>query len=278
MFLRQYKSFDYLVCKNLRLFSSSSTSDKWDLASSVCLERKPILTKEFNSIESKYSKVLNRVESEMSFKSDHEIRLIRDKVYAEELKKTDSFINVDQINVQTGQEFEDLSENELNAFKFAERVTEDDVKNNVGSTNRRLGNSLLLLIKQNLGNSSNWVLPLGLRQEGETMRQAAERVLVETCGTNMHTKFLGNAPVGFYKYRYPKSAKYQQSIGMKIFFFKAQLLTGNVSREVCSNYQWLSQQELASNILQEDYLRNIKMFLVDDEGGDEQNATGRLTD
>lgn len=278
MFLRQCKRFDFLGCTNSRLFSLSSTVDKWDLASSVCLERKPILTKEFNGIESKYSKVLNKVEYEMSFKSDHEIRLLKDKLYAEELKKSDSFINVDQVNVQTGQEFEDISENELKAFKFAERKTEDDVTNNVCSTNRKLSSSLLLLIKQNLGKSSNWVLPLGLRHEGETMRQAAERVLIETCGTNLQTKFLGNAPVGFYKYRYPKSANCRQCIGMKIFFFKAQLLSGNVSKEVCSNFQWLSQQELASNILQEDYLRNIKMFLLDDEDQDVQTTTGRLTD
>lgn len=278
MFLMKYKRFDFLGSTISRLFSLSSAVDKWDLASSVCLERKPILTKEFNDIESKYSKVLNTVENEMSFKSDHEIRLLKDKLYGEELKKSNSFINVDQVNVQTGQEFEDISENEHKAFKFADRITEDDVINNVGSTNRRLSNSLLLLIKQNLGNSSNWVLPLGLRQEGETMRQAAERVLLETCGTNMQTKFLGNAPVGFYKYRYPKSANRQQSIGMKIFFFKAQLLSGNVSKEVCSNFQWLSQQELASNILQEDYLRNVKMFLLDDEGLDNQNTTSRLTD
>lgn len=278
MFLIKYKRFDFLGSTISRLFSLSSVVDKWDLASSVCLERKPILTKEFNDIESKYSKVLNTVENEMSFKSDHEIRLLKDKLYGEELKKSNSFINVDQVNVQTGQEFEDISENEHKAFKFADRITEDDVINNVGSTNRRLSNSLLLLIKQNLGKSSNWVLPLGLRQEGETMRQAAERVLLETCGTNMQTKFLGNAPVGFYKYRYPKSANRQQSIGMKIFFFKAQLLSGNVSKEVCSNFQWLSQQELASNILQEDYLRNIKMFLLDDEGLDNQNTTSRLTD
>lgn len=278
MFLIKYKRFDFLGSTNSRLFSLSSAVDKWDLASSVCLERKPILTKELNDIESKYSKVLNKVENEMSFKSDHEIRLLKDKLYGEELKKSNSFINVDQVNVQTGQEFEDISENEHKAFKFADRITEDDVINNVGSTNRRLSNSLLLLIKQNLGKSSNWVLPLGLRQEGETMRQAAERVLLETCGTNMQTKFLGNAPVGFYKYRYPKSAICQQSIGMKIFFFKAQLLSGNVSKEVCSNFQWLSQQELASNILQEDYLRNVKMFLLDDEGLDNQNTTSRSTD
>lgn len=278
MFLRKYKKFDFFGSTNSRLFSSPSNVEKWDLASSVCLERKPILTTEFNGIESKYSKVLNKVEYEMSFKCDHEIRLLKDKLYAEELKKSDSFINVDQVNVQTGQEFEDLSENELKAFTFADRKTEDDVKNNVGSTNRKLSNSLLLLIKQNLGKSSNWVLPLGLRQEGETMRQAAERVLEETCGTNLQTKFLGNAPVGFYKYRYPISANCQQSIGMKIFFFKAQLLSGNVSKEVCSNFQWLSQQELASNILQGDYLRNIKMFLLDDEDQDVQNTTDRLTD
>lgn len=266
MFLRQFNRLAFSERITSKLMSTSN-AEKWDLASSVCVERKPVLTKDFNSIESRYSTVLNKVEYEMSYKSDHEIRLVKDKLYAEELKNTDSFINIDQVSVQTGQEFEDISENEFKAFRFAERKTEDDIKNNVASTNRKLGNSLLLLIKQNFGKSSNWVMPLGIRQEGETMRQAAERALVETCGTNMQIKFLGNAPVGFHKYRYPKSANCQQSVGMKIFFFKAQLLSGNVAKEVCSNFQWLSQQELDSNsgLFQEDYLKNIRMFLLDDD-------------
>jgi len=238
-----------------------AVKEKWDLVSSVCLERKPRLAKEFNAVELKYIETLSKVEFELSFKSDHEIRKIKDKLYAEEMKKKDSFI--EDVPKQTAQEFEDNSKNELEKFQFAGKKTVADEKNDTTSTERKLSNSLLLVTKQKLGKNSYWVLPQGIRQEGETMRQTAERVLRENCGSNLQTKFLGNAPCGFYKYRYPKSVRpNKESVGMKIFFFKAQHINGNVSADVCQEFKWLAQNEL--DILQEEYLKSVKMFLIDD--------------
>ncbi|XP_054268103.1 39S ribosomal protein L46, mitochondrial [Macrosteles quadrilineatus] len=257
-------SFGLLPKPHLKLTFSTATvgvKEKWDLVSSICLERKPKLTKDLTEMELKYAETLRKVEYESSFRSDHEIRKITDKMYAEELKKKDSF--VEEAPMQTAQEFEDACKIELDQFKLAERTTPADSRNDTTSTERQLINSLLLVTKQKLGNNSYWLLPQGVRQEGETMRQAAERVLKENCGPNLQTRFMGNAPCGYYKYRYPKGAKVKEAVGAKIFFFKAQLIKGNVSKDVCQEYQWLSQKEL--NILQEDYLKSVKMFLIDDD-------------
>lgn len=241
--------------------ATDGVKGKWDLVSSICLERKPRITKDLNDMEFKYSNALSKLEYELSFKSDHEIKKIKDKLYAEELKKKDSF--VEEVTMQTAQEFEDSWKKELEQFKFGNRMTDADIKNDTTSTERKQGNSLLLVTKQKLGKNSYWVLPQGIRQEGETMRQAAERILKENCGPSLQTKFLGNAPCGFYKYRYPKGANIKHSVGMKIFFFKAQLIEGNVSKDVCQEFQWLTQKEL--DIFNEDYLKSVKMFLVDEE-------------
>lgn len=242
---------------------SSVAKEQWDLASAVCLERKPVLTKDLNELETIYEKIIQKVEFESSHKSDHEIRKIKDLIYTEQLKKGGKELDSDQMVIQTAQEFEDNCEEELKKFKFAPRITEEDTKGDKTSTNRRLSNSLLLTVKKELGKSSPWVLPQGTRQEGETMRQAAERVLRESCGDGIQAKFMGNAPCGFYKYRYPKSAQKAPAVGMKIFFFKAQLLNGNVSKKVCPDYQWLAQDELG--ILPDDYFQSVRMFLVDEE-------------
>lgn len=262
----------YSIVRHLRTLESQSIAvarfssmakEQWDLASAVCLERKPVLTKDLNELETMYEKAIQRVEFECSHKSDHEIRKIKDLIYTEELKRGGKDLESDQITLQTAQEFEDNCDEELKKFEFAPRITEEDSKGDKTSTNRKLSNSLLLTVKKEFGRTSHWILPQGTRQEGETMRQAAERVLSESCGDNMQTKFLGNAPCGFYKYKYPKSARKTAAVGMKIFFFKAQLLNGNVSKTICPDFQWLAQDELG--ILHEDYVQSVRMFLVDDE-------------
>lgn len=50
-------------------------------------------------------------------------------------------------------------------------VLEADAKNDLQSVDRKLDRKLILLIKQKLGDSSHWVMPMGPRSDGESMRQ-----------------------------------------------------------------------------------------------------------
>lgn len=243
-----------------RTYSLSTTNtEKWDLLSAVCVERRPVITKPFTQLESKVYKLLNEMEAERSYKSNHEIRRELDKATA--LAKTqESDIDSDKTGHQTAQDFEDAAQDEYKKFKFASRTTPADEKNDVKSLDRKLDQSLVLLIKKQLGKDLHWIFPQDIRQEGETMRQTAERVLKESCGDQLKTIFLGNAPCGFYKYKYPKDIrKSSESVGAKIFFFKAQFVSGDVK---CKDYKWLSQNEL--DILHQDYKKSIDMFLISD--------------
>lgn len=58
---------------------STEIKEKWDLYTSICLERKPIVTPQLNSVESQFRDYLSQVEFEHSLKSDHEIRHENDK-------------------------------------------------------------------------------------------------------------------------------------------------------------------------------------------------------
>lgn len=58
---------------------STGVNEKWDLLTSVCLERKPVISPSLNKLETEFQKYLLQVELERSLKSDHEIRHENDK-------------------------------------------------------------------------------------------------------------------------------------------------------------------------------------------------------
>jgi len=91
----------------------------------------------------------------------------------------------------------------------------------VKSLERHLSSHLVLLVKQKLGSKEHWLMPQSTRLDGETMREAAERALTETAGKNLDLLMLGNAPVGFYKFKYPKEVREKGGVeGAKVNFKK----------------------------------------------------------
>lgn len=245
----------------------STQTEKWDLISAVSVERKPIIARRLNEIEDKMINLLRKTELENSKKSDHEIQILMDKIKVEQLKKGDSKIDLDSIPERSAQDFEDASIKELNSFKFSDFKTETDKKNDIKSLDRHLDRNLVLLVKEKIGNTSIWILPQGIRQEGETLRQTAERVLTEKCGSELKVDFYGNAPIGFYKYKYPKEVREKSdlSVGAKIFFYKAQYREGSVTIDSTSlsDYQWATRGEIS--VLPKDYYKSVTMFLIDEE-------------
>ncbi|XP_069679808.1 large ribosomal subunit protein mL46 [Periplaneta americana] len=262
-----------LIHNRLRLcFNSTLTKmihrGKWDLMSAICLERKPVISRDMNDIERQFSGMLAQIELENSYKSDHEMRRKRDKLQAELIKSKSVDIDIDQTLKQTAQDFEDANVDEYNKFLFANRLTEADKKCDIHSLERKLDRHLLLLVLQKQWDRKVWVMPQGLRKDGETMLQTAERVLKETCGSKLAVNFYGNAPCGVYKFRYPKkfSESVQDcSVGAKVFFFKAQYVTGHIEQDrlTPNEFRWLGREELASNVPQE-YYKTIEQFLIDE--------------
>ncbi|CAD7002784.1 unnamed protein product [Ceratitis capitata] len=109
----------------------------------------------------------------------------------------------DSVSKQTAQDLKDAYLEELKNFQPALRSTADDAANRTASTDRCLEDTLYLIIEESLNKQATQLLPQGPRHDGETMRQAAERILLEKCGSKLEVSFYGNAPCGFYKYKYP---------------------------------------------------------------------------
>ncbi|XP_012539695.1 39S ribosomal protein L46, mitochondrial [Monomorium pharaonis] len=242
--------------RNARTFCTATAKRKWDLYSAVCLERHPVIIKPMQEIELKFHNILKKIEYENSLKSDHELK----KEKEEKSKSVQDDADTDRdAKVQTLQDIEESYQEELDSFKFAPTITEFDEQNITLSLNRKLDKNLLLLVQQKVGNSHYWIPPQGIRKEGETMRQTAERVLQDTCGAKIKVKFYGNAPIGFYKYKYPKKLCEQESYGAKVFYFLAKHIDGDVTNDV--KYQWLDHEEF-KKVLPNGVQRSISQFML----------------
>ncbi|XP_014478687.1 PREDICTED: 39S ribosomal protein L46, mitochondrial [Dinoponera quadriceps] len=242
--------------QNTQMFSTAPVIKKWDLYSSVCLERHPITVQSMQEIELKFYNMLRKIEFEDSLKNDHELKKEREE---NQSKITKSDMDMETILIQTAQEFEDSNLEELKNFKFAPRITKFDEQNETSSLKRKLDKNLLLLVHQKIGDKHYWIPPQGIRQEGETMRQTAERVLQNECGTKIKVKFYGNAPIGFYKYKYPRKLQEKESCGAKIFYFLAKYVDGDITDNV--KYQWLDHEEL-EKVLPREMQKSISQFML----------------
>jgi hypothetical protein len=55
--------------------------------------------------------------------------------------------------------------------------------------------------------------------------QAAERVLSSVCGNQLNALFLGNAPYGYLKYKFPESVRQRDGVvGAKVYVLTSNML------------------------------------------------------
>jgi large subunit ribosomal protein L46 len=215
-------------------------------------------------LEKKYAAFLAQYEVELSHKSDHEIRHETDKKLLEQIKKGE----VEQGNVQTAQDFEDLCAKELEEFKAASRVTEADKTNDIKSLDRALQSHLLLAVQQKVGKEYKWSVPHMKLSGQESLRQVAEDALILFC-PDVKARVIGNAPWGVYKYNYPTKIRDESgAFGSKVFFYKAQLLSGQMTmpkdKAVAStikDFVWLTRAELPEYFFK-DYFHSLSDLLI----------------
>ncbi|XP_066594481.1 large ribosomal subunit protein mL46 [Prorops nasuta] len=243
-----------LFIKNIRLLSTvAEKTRKWDLYSGICIERQPVITAPMKEIELQFSNLLKQIEFENSLKSDHELRLENDKTQDLENQTDDADIVVKKL----AQDFEDACNEELKNFKFAprdpdEKLVKDPLK-------RKLDRHLILLTEQTIGSDTMLLPPQGIRNEGETLRQTAERILKTKCGTDLNVQFYGNAPFGVYKYAYPKKIRESGTYGAKIFYYLVKYKNGNVSKNI--KHQWCDREELKKS-LPDKLHKSLSLFLI----------------
>lgn len=259
-----------VFCRRLCHTVAQSGANRWHLASAAYVQRPAVISSPRNELEEKYAQLSARLEIERSLQSDHEQRHQEDLRVAERVKSgRESGISDDAEtgSFQTAQDVEDACAEELARFHVAERRSAADVTGDQTQITRALDQRLFLLVHQRIApNINEWILPQTIHADGETMLQAAKRAIVNVCGTEMEVKFLGNAPCGFYRYRYPnKMVKDGEPVGAKVFFFPARLVRGNVSvAEGSTEFLWLTREEIMEKLRVQAYRQAVSSFIVDD--------------
>ncbi|XP_077329445.1 large ribosomal subunit protein mL46 [Lithobates pipiens] len=243
----------------------ASAVSPWILHGAVCLKRTAVLSPRKTEMQKEVADVLQQIELEKSLYSDHEIQLIEDALNLQRKNSGhyDDDFDSDSKDIVLAQDLEDSWEQKWKMFNSTPRITEADQKNDRSSLNRKLENSLVLLVKERLGNEDIWMFPQMAWQAGETMRQTAERALSTLSGNGTEANFLGNAPCGFYKYKFPKTMRTEDTVGAKVFFFKAMLKSQELqtSKEK-GEYVWVSKEELR-DYLKPAYLSAVEEFVIE---------------
>ena len=139
----------------------------------------------------------------------------------------------------------------MKGFTPAPRRSEADEKNDIKSVTRAMDQPLRLLTKYSLGKDVFWDLPNIKHEEGESLRDTAERAVLYSIGEHCKVTILGNAPWSYYKFKYPKH--YQQSTdraGAKVWIFKG-VLTNSFHEDAeiklhksLLDYRWATRREL----------------------------------
>ncbi|KAL1271846.1 hypothetical protein QQF64_030862 [Cirrhinus molitorella] len=237
----------------------------WALHGAVCLQRLPVVSQDRSPIEEEFMELMHQMELERSLLSDHELRLLEDAARMSRKQEEDYDSDEEDEDyrdkeIVTAQDLEDTWEQKLKQFQPAPRSQGVD-KKDMGSSELCLADSLILLVKKDVGSQKLWLLPQIQWQMGETLRQTAERALASLPGADLKATFLGNAPCGFYKYKYPKDIQKEDSVGAKVFFFKA-VLSGHKHLPLEKNsFAWVKKDEL-QDFLKPEYLKQVRRFIM----------------
>ncbi|XP_029841177.2 uncharacterized protein LOC121832854 isoform X2 [Ixodes scapularis] len=121
-FLRNAACLQNSVAPNERVVMPASTqvrpSSEWQLVGAVALERKPVITRDFNEFERRYLEMLRTIEVEASLLSDHELQ-----VKAESQRKA-SADEGSGIKIQTANDIAEEWNKKAKEFQPASRLTD----------------------------------------------------------------------------------------------------------------------------------------------------------
>lgn len=135
-------------------------------------------------------------------------------------------------------------------FTPASRVTEADISGDRKTSDRKLQQSLFLMVKRNR-DTHEWQFPQGKRSDTESLRQTAERVGDRAYG-KVDRWYVSNVPMGHLVYAYPPAMQEQRKqYGAKVFFYRCQLIgerNFKLETRLYKDFAWVSRDEVGEYV------------------------------
>ncbi|EGC32362.1 hypothetical protein DICPUDRAFT_57141 [Dictyostelium purpureum] len=159
----------------------------------------------------------------------------------------------------------DEFEEDFSNYQPESRLTEDDIKDNRQSLDRKLDKSLYLIIKK-AGSRYEWQFPATNWIKGESIKNTAERALRDSVGSKWKYWIPSQSPCGVYKYRVENDVQdLIKAEGIKEFFFRAHYFGGELqfNPKIVEDYKWVSKEEL-KEYFTGDYYNETHKLIFDD--------------
>ncbi|PQE08848.1 50S ribosomal subunit L30 protein [Rutstroemia sp. NJR-2017a WRK4] len=158
---------------------------------------------------------------------------------------------------------EEVVGEEVQGIEVYPRETEADRKGDMRSLERRLAETLYLVVKGGKEGENAWGFPRGELGGREMLHTAAERILHQTAGKNMNTWIVGHVPIGFSTIE--PSAKFSRK-GEKVFFMKGRIMAGQVDLKGnemgVTDWKWVTRGEL-QGLVTPRYFSQVRGMLAD---------------
>ncbi|XP_028398228.1 39S ribosomal protein L46, mitochondrial-like [Dendronephthya gigantea] len=227
----------------------------------VCLLRLPVISRKKTDLEKLYEDLQEQLEFEHSSLSDYEVNINNMENLRERLKNDEDNESLKKEVATLDAEYQELQEIEQKHIKDAflgSRRTDADKTDNNHSPNRQLEVPLFLLIKSK---NDRFQLPQGTVKPGETLRQAAERIINNHIPSELNVQFMSNAPSGVYR-RAERDGLPTNT--PKVFFYQGNL-QGTIHKysddDIWTNSIWTSKEEL-TKYLPKNYYQSVMKFLL----------------
>ena len=243
------------------------------IVAATIVERSPVVLPKFPQWKIDYIEMNHRMETEKL-----KLEELAQAKYAEKMlskmnkstgkkkekKKKAGPVNEDTSSEKKGEEDEAEEKDKEKQVKPKPEyslITSADKSGDQKSLYRALDSHLYLIVKKPRQEYA-WQFPQGGWDpaDGLLLRNTAQRELMEECGENLSVNYIGNAPCGFLKYKFPSDFKSEYQ-GAKVFLYRSQYLRGKVQvdgKEIV-DYRWVTYEEMEEYFPQDTmaYLSNI---------------------